>query len=63
MNRTRESAALVDPLNGNTLRMVEHDGYVYFEITAKHAGDTVVISSCRVNRDTAMPVLRRFVLT
>lgn len=63
MNRTRESAPLVDILNGNVLRIVEHDGYVHFEITAKHSGDTVVISSCKVNRDTAMPVLRRLVLT
>jgi hypothetical protein len=62
VSRVRESAPLVDALNGNTLRIVEHDGWVYFEITAKHAGDIVVVSTCRVNRDTAMPVLRRLVL-
>lgn len=53
---------LHDVLNGNVLRVVDHEGYVYFEVTAKHAGDVVVISSVRVNRDTAMPVLRRLVL-
>jgi hypothetical protein len=59
----REMAKLVDALNGNELKVVEHDGYVYFEITAKHSGDVVVTSSLRVSRDTAMPALRRFVLT
>jgi hypothetical protein len=60
----REMATLVDVLNGNRFRMVDaDDGYIYIETTAKHSGDVVVMTSVRVNRDTAMPALRAFVRT
>jgi hypothetical protein len=52
---------LVDPVNGNELRIIEHGGHVYFEALAKH-GDTRVATMIRINRDIAMPSLRKLVL-
>ncbi len=59
---TRETT-LHDVQNNNQLRILEHDGYVYFETLAKHAGTTIVASSLRVDRDIAMLALRKLVLT
>lgn len=57
-----EELKFVDATNGNVVRVVEHEGFVYFETTAKHAGSVVVLTSVRVNRDQAWPALRRMVL-
>lgn len=53
---------LVDPVNGNTFRIVLHEGFVFLEVGAKH-GDTVVYTSLRVSTDVAMPVLRGMLLS
>lgn len=58
-----KSERMADALTGNELEIHEHEGYVYFQVTAKHGGTTVVSSSLRINRDEAMLKIRRFVLT
>lgn len=54
-------AKLHDVQNGNVLAIVVHNGRVYFEVTAKHGGTTVVASALSIDADIALLALRKLV--